>query len=107
MYALFDRVLKTVFTVELQMFPYGVYEQRVFFQRFTRMQDSTSLIIIDIRYADNEYAGAHMSAIYIAEMLRFRSFFGSILNQYAVVRRTGHCGLSPPEGAGDDRMSAK
>ena len=36
------------------MFPYGVYEQRVFFQRFARMQDSTSLSIIDIRHADNE-----------------------------------------------------
>ena len=37
------------------MSPYGVYEQRVFFQRFTRMQDFTTLIIIDIRHADNEF----------------------------------------------------
>ena len=55
MYALFDRVPKTVFTVELRVPPYGFNEQRVFFQRFARMQDSTFLIIIDIRHADNEF----------------------------------------------------
>ena len=55
MYALFDRVLESVFAVELCVSPYGVNEQRVLCKRFAGMQYFTSLIIIDIYHADNEF----------------------------------------------------
>ena len=37
------------------MFPHRFDEQRIFFQRFARMQDFVIFIIIDIRHADNEF----------------------------------------------------
>ena len=65
------------------MSPYGVYEQRVFFQRFARMQDSTSLIIIDIRHADNEFEalffGYRHKGIGKTEGRAFRVIFFSVI----------------------------
>ena len=55
LYALFDRVLESVFSVELRVSPYSFDEQRVFFQRLACMQNFTALIIIDIYHADNEF----------------------------------------------------
>ena len=89
MYALFDRVLKAVFTVELRMLAYGFDEQRVLRKRFTCMQDSTSLIIIDIRHTDNEFEAR---------------FFG---RRYKSVGQTGRCGVSPQEGAARNGVRAR
>ena len=71
------------------MFPHRFDEQRVFFQRFARMQDFVIFIIIDIRYADNEFEAR---------------FFG---RRYKSVGQTGRCGVSPQEGAARNGVRAR
>ena len=76
LYALFDRVLESVFSVELRMSPYSFDEQRVFFQRLACMQNFTALIISDIYHADNEFERRSVSEtcdIFVYE--RTRDFF--------------------------------
>ena len=55
LYALFDRVLKAVFAVELCVPAYGIDKQRILCKRFAGTQQFTALIIIDIYHADNEF----------------------------------------------------
>ena len=71
------------------MFPHRFDEQRIFFQRFARMQDFVIFIIIDIRYADNEFEAR---------------FFG---RRYKSVGQTGRCGVSPQEGAARNGVRAR
>ena len=71
------------------MFPHRFDEQRVFFQRFARMQDFVIFIIIDIRHADNEFEAR---------------LFG---HRYKSVGKTERCGVSPQEGAARNGVRAR
>ena len=72
------------------MFPHRFDEQRVFFQRFARMQDFVIFIIIDIRHADNEFEarlfGHRHKGIGQTERCGFRVIFFAVI-EYVKLRR--------------------